>query len=381
MSTIRPDTAPAYTRLTVLAPRARVDVALPADVPLGELVPMVLELVGEPGPGHRPLPWRLVGATGGLLHPAATLDELGVLDGELLRIGPVTAPPPAPVFDDPVDALAAGAGRTAGPSAAAVRPAVALVLAALAAVILAGMPAGPGAVVAALVGGMAAGAALAAARRPGGDHDGRHPAALAAVPLAAGAGAAALAAAPGSAQLLLAVTAAGVAAAVGQVVLRVVSPVLVGVVVAAVPVGVATVLHLRLGLSPAALAAGLGAAALLAGPFLPRAALRLAGLPGPVVPADAGELTDADDGPDALPPDELTGRADLARGYLAGLVGGCAVVAAAAVGPAAAGGGWTGAALGAVVVAVLALRSRGFADAAPARTLLACAVASGLALA
>ena len=83
------------------APRTRVDVALPADVPLGELVPMVLELVGEPGPGHRPSPWRLTGATGGPLHPAATLDELGVLDGELLRIGPDTAPPPSAASSAP----------------------------------------------------------------------------------------------------------------------------------------------------------------------------------------------------------------------------------------------------------------------------------------
>ena len=38
-----------FCRLTVLAPRHRVDVALPSDVPVAELVPMVLELVGEPG--------------------------------------------------------------------------------------------------------------------------------------------------------------------------------------------------------------------------------------------------------------------------------------------------------------------------------------------
>jgi len=36
-----------FCRLTVLAPRRRVDVALPSDVPVAELVPMVLELVGE----------------------------------------------------------------------------------------------------------------------------------------------------------------------------------------------------------------------------------------------------------------------------------------------------------------------------------------------
>ncbi|MDT7551628.1 MAG: hypothetical protein QOI16_164, partial [Pseudonocardiales bacterium] len=84
-----------FCRLTVLAPSRRVDVALPSDVPVAELVPMVLELVGEPerSDAGRPRPWRLSGVAGGPLPAAATLDELGVLDGELLRLGP-TAPPP-----------------------------------------------------------------------------------------------------------------------------------------------------------------------------------------------------------------------------------------------------------------------------------------------
>ncbi|QJY46504.1 type VII secretion integral membrane protein EccD [Pseudonocardia broussonetiae] len=371
MSVVRPvaePAPPAYTRLTVLAPRTRVDVALPADVPVGELVPMVLELVGEPGPGRRLLPWRLTGVTGGPLHPAATLDELGVLDGELLRLGPDGAPPPPPVFDDPVDALAASAGDAQRPLPDA-RPAVAVVLACLAAALLATVPAGPWGVAAAVLGGLGAVAALARTART--DRG-----ALVAVALAAGAGAAA--SGPGAAQVLLGVTAAGVVAAVAQALRRAVDPVLVGIVVVAVPTALAALLHLRLGASPAALAAGTGALALLAGPLLPRAALRLAALPAPVVPTDAGELA-ADDGP--LPPAELAERAALARAHLAGLVGGCGVLAAASVGPAAAAGSGAGTALAAVVVAVLGLRARGFADAAPARSLLGCAVAGGAALA
>ena len=83
---------PAYCRLTVLAPGTRADVAVPADVPAAELVPMLMELFGRHGDPARPEPWRLTGATGGVLPPDATLDELGVVDGELLRLGP-TAPP------------------------------------------------------------------------------------------------------------------------------------------------------------------------------------------------------------------------------------------------------------------------------------------------
>ena len=41
-----------FCRVTLHVPGRRVDVALPADVPLAELVPLVLELLGEPRPGR-----------------------------------------------------------------------------------------------------------------------------------------------------------------------------------------------------------------------------------------------------------------------------------------------------------------------------------------
>ena len=78
----------AFCRLTVLAPRARVDVCLPADLAVAELVPLVLELVGEPVFASGPRPWRLFGVAGGPLPPGRSLRELGVPDGELLRIAP-----------------------------------------------------------------------------------------------------------------------------------------------------------------------------------------------------------------------------------------------------------------------------------------------------
>jgi type VII secretion integral membrane protein EccD len=380
-----------YCRLTVLAPRARVDVALPADVPVAELVPMVLELVGEPVFGLRPQPWRLSGAAGGPLPAGATLGELGVLDGELLRIAPEGPAPVPPVFDDPVDALAATAG-TAGAADRRFGAAAVLAVSVAAAALLAGRPGAAGTpatvVVAALAAAVAVAQAARLARRAMSDepdggslHLAASTAALAAVPLAAAAGWAALPQSSGAAQLLLATAAAGVTAAVAQIALRVVAPVLVGTVVAAVPVGAATMIVLRFGVAPAAVAAGFGAVALVIGPLLPRAALRLAGLPQPVVPTDGGELVDADNGPDLLPAAELAERADLARGYLAGLAGGCAVVAAGATLPVAGAGGWAGPTLAAVTVAVLALRARSFADRLPARTLLVSAITAAVALA
>ncbi|HVL83622.1 MAG TPA: type VII secretion integral membrane protein EccD [Pseudonocardia sp.] len=393
---------PAYCRVTVLAPRSRVDVALPADVPMAELVPMVLELVGEPvprpgGPPRRPGAWRLTGAAGGPLPSDATLGELGVLDGDMVRLDPGAPPPAAPVFDDPVDALAA----TADPLPAGARGRtwrrVALVVAVAAAALLAaarGWPADPGAAaatVAVVLGALGAVAALvgaarllrAEARGPASAVELRaaaRTATLAAVPPAAAAGWAALPGSPGAAHVLLAAAAAGTAAALGQCVLRRAEPALVAVLVVTATLAAGALLRLQLGADVRAIATGAGALALAAGPLLPRAALSLAGLPKPVVPTDAQDLIGADDA-DVLPPPELADRAALARAYLAGLVGGTGVVAAAAALPAAASGGWAGPVFGAVTVAVLLLRVCGYADATPARILLAAGTGAGVALA
>jgi len=380
---------PVYCRVTVLAPRSRVDVALPTDVPVAELVAMILELIGEPAPWNHPAPWRLSGPTGGVLPAAATLGELGVLDGELLRIGPAATAPAAPVFDDPVDALAASGAGGPADDERRFRSVTTLVVALAAAALLAGfrgLPPDPDVptvlvVLAVVLGAIGSVVAVARTARLGPDRLAALTAAMTAVPLAAASGWAALPGTPGAAHVLLAAAAAGTAAAVAQVAVRVIAPVLVGVVVAAVPLGVGALLRLRFGISLGALSAGAGALALAAGPVLPRAALRLAGLPPPLVPGDARELVAADTGPDLLPPAEFAERADLARGYLAGLVGGCAAVTVAAVVPAASTGSWTGPTFAVVAASVLGLRSRGYADRAPARTLQVAAIGAGLGLA
>src|ERR1700754_1386093 len=111
-----------FCRVTVLAPRTRIDLALPTDLTIAELVPMLVELAGEagsrrgqPNPGvgasatnqpEAPTAWCLAAAAGAALPPRATLAGLGVLDGDLLRLRRHGDAPPAPVFDDPVDAVA-----------------------------------------------------------------------------------------------------------------------------------------------------------------------------------------------------------------------------------------------------------------------------------
>jgi hypothetical protein len=418
-------TDPPYYRLTVLAPRARVNVALPADLPVAELVPMVLELVGEPAPGRPPHPWRLFTADGRALPAGPALPELGVREGDLLRIAPAGSAPAPPLFDDPVEVLAVS-GRSEGVDDRRF-PSIAIpLLGGASAALLVGWPT-PAVLdlpdvpiepvsrsVLVLVAALAALVALAgaswlvhhAATRPPASAppieapptdradlpDGHPPssvptppaaiaAALAAVPLVAAAGWLAWPEAPDPSRVLVTAVAVGGAAAAAQAALRRVHPVLVGVVVAAAPTAVAALATTYVALPPTAAAVGAGAIALVAGPLLPRVALWLSGLPRPLVPGDAEELVAADHGPDLLPPAELAVRAGLARSYLAGLVGGCAVVAGVAALPAATVVGWTGPALAAITVALLGLRARSFVDPGPARALAGSALLAGIGLA
>jgi type VII secretion integral membrane protein EccD len=372
-----------HCRSTVLTPTGRADVCLPSDVPVAELVPMLMELLGTPAtPDDRPVPWRLTGAGGGPLPPGATLDELGVLDGELLRLGPAAPPPPAPVFDDPVDALAALAAPAAEPDRTHGAVVVLLGLVPAATLLLGGVRTGSFLWTAVAVGGVFAAASIVHAARLGRDD---LPAALlpalCAVPPATAAGWAA-APGPGAGSVLLAAVAAGVAAALGQVAVRTAAAPLIGVAAAAVPTAAAAAVHLRFGLPVHTIAAVTAAVALCVGPLLPRLVLWLAGLPRPVVPTDAATLTAADDGADLLAPAELAARSRLAHRELAGLSGGCAVIAAVA-GPLAAGGGspaWAGPALAAGVAVVLLLRARGFADPATARVHLVAGTGAAVAL-
>ena len=369
----------AYRRVTLLAPACRLDVALPADLAVAELVPMVRELLGEPVPaaGRAPAPWRLDGAAGAPLPPGATLAQLGVHDGEVLRIGPALAPPPPPRYDDLPEALAAAveAGARGGEDRAlplavlvAVTAASALVagvrgggLLLSAAGVVVGVGAAVGALVVASRAGGRGGAAVAGtaslmadpapASEPGATARGLV-AALCALPPAMAAG---WLLAPGSptAAALGAALLLALAAATAQAVVRVVAPVLT----AAVLVGATTVLGcvallLTRG-TPATAGAVCSALGVLVAPLVPRLALRLAGLPGPDDPAH--------------PPPEL--RADLARRHLAGLVLGSAVVTAGgAVLAATAPGPW-GPLLAVAVCVVLLLRARGFAEPLPARAL------------
>lgn len=95
-----------FCRITVVAPNVRVDVALPEDVPLAELLPDILRMADQ---------WQSEGAHAGFVLARLDGSELdtgmsfaaqGVRNGDLLYLRPATEVLPPPVFDDVVDAIA-----------------------------------------------------------------------------------------------------------------------------------------------------------------------------------------------------------------------------------------------------------------------------------
>ncbi len=100
-------------RVTVSAPQRRVDVALPEQVPLVELLPEVLRHAGEglADDGEQHGGWVLRRADGSVLATGQALLAQGVRDGEVLHLVPARTEWPELEYDDVVEAIADGARR------------------------------------------------------------------------------------------------------------------------------------------------------------------------------------------------------------------------------------------------------------------------------
>ncbi len=76
--------------VTVAGPTSRMDLSLPSDAPVGEIVPALVERCEpEPKPWSR---WALRPAGGDPFAPQRTLAELGVVDGSELQLCDMVAP-------------------------------------------------------------------------------------------------------------------------------------------------------------------------------------------------------------------------------------------------------------------------------------------------
>jgi type VII secretion integral membrane protein EccD len=99
-----------YTRVTIAGSHRRVDVVVPSDEPVGRLLPEVLRLAGEP-PGRPSMLRHLAKLDGTLLNADATLADIDLDDGALLRIVGVADAPPSPVVHDVTEEVTADLDR------------------------------------------------------------------------------------------------------------------------------------------------------------------------------------------------------------------------------------------------------------------------------
>ncbi|MEU6790614.1 type VII secretion integral membrane protein EccD [Nonomuraea wenchangensis] len=100
---------PAQCHITIVGPRRKADLALPADIPLPNVLPGLLRALGEVGGEAAAAPgWTLQRLGGQPLDLGQSLGSLGVLDGEILYLRPREAILPPALYDDVADVVATG---------------------------------------------------------------------------------------------------------------------------------------------------------------------------------------------------------------------------------------------------------------------------------
>lgn len=322
-----------FSRVTVLAPGVRVDVALPSDVAIADLMPNLFDLTGvaagDGGAGHGG--WGLSRIGEPELDASRSLAGLGVTDGVLLHLRPRTERPPAPIFDDVVDAIAATTAETNGLWDRRLGHHLGLGLAALAFVLtgVALLQAAEQRTAVQFGGGLAVlliaiGASIARAR---GDLPTAVVVAAGALPLAAAAGLRGTGEFLTMDSLLLGSSALFVASVLALVAVGAGGAVFLTGATVGLLAGLACLLG-TVGNHPGlSVAAGTICVAIGLLLFVPRLGARLAALPLPLVPTSAADLTDEPD-PDFQ---EVVRRTVTAQGYLTGMYAGIGVVVLACV--------------------------------------------------
>jgi type VII secretion integral membrane protein EccD len=320
------------TRLVVYAPRRRMDVAFPDQVPLVHLLPTLLRNAGEElaDQGQQHEGWLLRRADGDPLDPAGTFSAQQVRDGDSLYLVPRRMDWPDSDYDDVVDAIASGArqrGRRWSGGAtrvAGLAVAVVALLAALAEIALSGPPwTVPAAVTAAVAAALLlAGTVLSRAL-----HDASAGAVVAAMamPFALLGGALLFARESldrlGAPHLLAGSALLVLAAALGHLGTAEYGRVFVtGATVGGLGLAGAAVAYTSL--SGTGAAALVVAVALLVSPLLPAIAVRVGQIPLPQLPRTAEDLVRDDPLPDLATVRAATARADET---LTGLLSGVAL--------------------------------------------------------
>jgi type VII secretion integral membrane protein EccD len=368
-----------FSRVTVVAPRTRIDVALPADVSVADLLPMLLDMAKETTPdgGARHGGWCLAKLGDSALDPSRTLASLSVVDGEMLQLRRRSETPPPPLYDDVVDAIAEASPDSYRPWTKQTANRIGYVAGALAFIFaaLTVLMAGP------VFGGTHLGAAIAAgatsvvtvavgaviARAYQANTPGVLIAAAGGLPMAFVSGLYIVPGATGRASLLLACALVLIMSAASIMLIGAgVTTFVAAGTAAALGVVAFTVATLVAHPGPG-IAAGAVAVALAALSILPRLTIQLARLPLPNVPGSAEDLKEDSGFPDYR---SIERRAGLAHEYMTGMIIGCGV--ATAVGSIIAASAHTvwGISLAVVATLVLLLRARTYANGSQAVALL-----------
>ena len=368
-----------YCRVVVIAPSTRVDLALPADVPIIDLLPMLLQYAGEARDdgGGQHGGWKLVRVGHGELDGGRTLRSLDVADGEVLRLAAREERTVVPVFDDIVDAIAAT--RRDRINARSINPGVGagIIVATMAVAALTLFYRDVSVVDAYAAGGIALallGVATAVAKGAG-DRIIATATAASGVPFAVVCG---LNAVPGNfgrwgvllgaALALVYSFAAQLALGTGTIVFAASATAALLTALSALAAGLTHVAAVQV-------VGGTIAVALAALSVLPRLAVRLARLPLSTVPTTSEELQATDEVGDI---DDVTARARLAGEYLAGTQFGCAATVAFCAMALGVHASVLSVALAATAAVAMALRARSVAGLGARIAFVGAAAASGV---
>ncbi|WP_030216476.1 type VII secretion integral membrane protein EccD [Streptomyces sp. NRRL WC-3626] len=324
-------------RVTVRAPARTVDLAVPSDVPVADLLPTVIGYGGddleESGLEHGG--WVLQRLGGPPLDPESTLDSLGLRDGEELYLRPRTEALPEVHIDDLIDGIADGMSRRPhgwSPEAGR-RLLLGLAAATLAlGLVLLAVPGTAGWIraVAASATGLLLIAGAGSASRAVGDAGAGSVLGLAAAPYFALAGwllpGGDLGGADGDAvlgaRLLAASAAAGAGAVLALAAVGVYPALFIGAacVAAAGALGAALI---TLDLAPRQAAAVVAVVVVLFGGFVPSLSFRLAGMRMPPLPTNVQQLQQ---GIDPYSSTDVDARSALADGWMTALYGAIGLV-------------------------------------------------------
>jgi type VII secretion integral membrane protein EccD len=322
-------------RVTVVTPQARVDVALPVQSTLAELIPQLIRVSAAEGQSNAENPgWVLTRLGGAALQVGLTVSAAKVQNGEVLYLSPRERHVAPLLFDDVVDAIASNAENRSG--AWSPRSAYRLAMVAMAVVVFGAtwllisglwgslfVPVACGVVA---VAGLLSGGALARAYS---DAEAGAVAGAVGVPAAALAGMTALPPhllSVGAAPLATALAAVTVYAVLAIVLIAHRLPWWFAVVTVGALGALIAAISLLTGVTPVGVAAGGGTVATALAATSTMIALRLARLPLPRVPADMDAFR-ADEKPTLG--QTVLERTETAENILTALLGGLGTIVAA----------------------------------------------------